>query len=199
VRGFFEFDPEACRRQRQAEAYRTLKMGKQNGHKTETPDVSHIRNVEVMHETSDINVSGVLKFVAALTIGTIAVYIGMVFLFNLFNKQAQEPQPGPMALTKQERLPPEPRLQAAPGFAVTLDNGKKVDLELRVPQAEYRVLHEEWQQQLNSGAMPIDDAIKKISGTLPVRTKDGSTKLSDYAENFPTAASSGRETEKRLQ
>jgi hypothetical protein len=29
---------------------------KGNGHKTETPDVSHIRNVEVTHETSDINV-----------------------------------------------------------------------------------------------------------------------------------------------
>ena len=172
---------------------------KHNGHKTETPDVSHLRNVEVTHETSDISVSGVLKFVLALTLGTIAVYIGMVFLFNLFNKEAQEPPPGPRALTKQERLPPEPRLQAAPGFGVTLVNGRKVDLELKAPQAEYRELHAEWQQQLNSGAMPIDEAIKKVTETLPARTKDGSMKLSDYAENFPTAASSGRETEKRLQ
>ena len=30
------------------------KKEKGNGHKTETPDVSHIRNVEVTHETSDV-------------------------------------------------------------------------------------------------------------------------------------------------
>ena len=41
---------------------------KQNGHKTETPDVSHIRNVEVTHETSDINVMGVLMFVVELSL-----------------------------------------------------------------------------------------------------------------------------------
>jgi hypothetical protein len=47
-------------------------MAKQsgNGHKTETPDVSHIRNVEVTHETSDVNVNGVLTFVVGLTILT---------------------------------------------------------------------------------------------------------------------------------
>ena len=174
-------------------------MGKQNGHKTETPDVSHIRNVEVTHETSDISISGVLKFVIALTLSTILICIGLVFLFNLFNKQTQEPRPGPMALTKEERLPPEPRLQAAPGFAVTLENGETVKLDLKEPQAEYRVLHEEWQRQLKSGSMPIDDAIKKISESLPSRTKEGSTKLDDYAEKLPTASSSGRETEKRVQ
>ena len=32
---------------------------KGNGHKTETPDVSHIRNVEVTHEASDVSVIGV--------------------------------------------------------------------------------------------------------------------------------------------
>jgi len=174
-------------------------MTKHDGHKTETPDVSHIRNVEVTHETSDISISGVLKFVIALTLGTAAVCVGMVLLFNLFNKQTPEPQPGPMALTKEQRLPPEPRLQAAPGFAVTLENGQKVRLDLKGPQAEYRVLHSEWEQQLTGGALPIDEAMKKVIESLPVRTKDGSTKLSDYADKLPTAASSGRETEKRVR
>ena len=98
-------------------------MAKQsgNGHKTETPDVSHIRNVEVTHETSDVNVNGVLTFVVGLTILTISVFIGLIFLFNYFKGQAaKEVQPGPMALSPQERLPPEPRLQEAPGFGVTL-------------------------------------------------------------------------------
>ena len=174
-------------------------MSKHNGHKTETPDVSHIRNVEVTHEESDISIGGVLKFVIALTVSTILICIGLVFLFNLFNKEAQEPKPSPMALTKNERLPPEPRLQAAPGFAVTLENGEKVKLDLREPQAEYHVVQGEWQRQLNSGPMPIDDAMKKVTESLSARTKEGSTKLDDYAEKFPTASSSGRETEKRVQ
>ena len=50
---------------------------KGNGHKTETPDVSHIRNVEVTHETSDISVRGVLTFVVVLTLATAAVSAGM--------------------------------------------------------------------------------------------------------------------------
>ena len=173
-------------------------MTKHDGHKTETPDVSHIRNVEVTHETSDISISGVLKFVIALTVATAAVCVGMWLMFKLFDKQTQEPQPGPMALSRQESLPPEPRLQLAPGFGVTLENGQQVELNLKPPQAEYVVLREEWERQLRSGAMPIDDAMKKIVESLPTRSKDGSTKLSDYADKLPTASSSGRETEKRL-
>ena len=46
---------------------------KGNGHKTETPDVSHIRNVQVTHETSDIDVKAVLTFVVVLTLATAAV------------------------------------------------------------------------------------------------------------------------------
>ena len=99
---------------------------KGNGHKTETPDVSHIRNVEVTHEASDVSVRGVLTFVVVLTISTAAVCAGMWLLFRYFDAQAAKaPQPGPMALTKEERLPPEPRLQAAPGFAITTEDGQR--------------------------------------------------------------------------
>ncbi len=180
-----------------------------NGHKTETPDVSHIRNVEVTHETSDINVNGVLTFVVALVILTVAVYVGMLVLFNQFQSQAQrEPKSGPMALSEKERLPPEPRLQAAPGFEITLADGSRVGLEKKEPQAEYRVLLEEWNRNLrgelkdasgNPVSIPIEEAMKKVvSGEgLPTRTKTAPTKLADYAIGVPTAASSGRVTEKR--
>jgi hypothetical protein len=182
-----------------------------DGHKTETPDVSHIRNVEVTHEMSDISVNGVLKFVVALTLMTIGVYIGMVLLFNSFSGQAaKEVKPGPMALSKEERLPPEPRLQAAPGFEVTLQDGTKVHLETKSPQAEFQTVNEQWEQELNGGlkdasgnprAIPIADAIKQVvSGQgLPAQSKDASSKLQDYAISVPTAASSGRVSEKRLQ
>jgi hypothetical protein len=182
-----------------------------NGHKTETPDVSHIRNVEVTHETSDINVNGVLTFVVGLTILTIGVYIGLILLFDYFKGQAaNEVKPGPMALSQQERLPPEPRLQAAPGFGVTLEDGTRVNLQTKPPQAEFQVLNEQWQKELkgevkdasgNPAAIPIDDAIKKIitDDILPVRTKEAPNKLQDYAISVPTAASSGRVSEKRVQ
>ena len=184
---------------------------KQNGHKTETPDVSHIRNVEVTHETSDVSVRGVLTFVVVLTIATTAVSGGMAFLFNYFAAQeAKEPSRGPMALTdKKLRLPPEPRLQSAPGFELKLEDGKTVDLERAIPQAEYRVLRQQWDENLRTGlkdqsgnvvGMPIDQAIEKVvSSGLPSRVKGPGGKLSDYAISTPTASSSGREVEKRLQ
>lgn len=184
---------------------------KSNGHQTETPDVSHIRNIEVAHETSDVSVRGVMTFVIALTIATIFVAIGVSILFGYFNKQeAKEPGPGPMALTKkEERLPPEPRLQAAPGFEVTLESGQKMNLEKGAPQSEYRALRAQWEENLRTGlkdqsgnvvGMPINDAIKKIASEgLPSRVKGPAGKLQDYAISMPTGASSGRETEKKLQ
>jgi hypothetical protein len=184
---------------------------KGNGHKTETPDVSHIRNVEVTYETSDINVRAVLMFGLILTVSTIVVCIGMWLLFGFFSRQqAKEPGPGPMALSQDERLPPEPRLQAAPGFQITLENGQTVNLEKGAPQTEYRVLREQWHENLRTGlkdqsgnvvGLPIDQAIDKVvSGEgLPTRVKGPGGKLQDYALSMPTAASSGREMEKKLQ
>jgi len=187
------------------------KKHKGNGHKTETPDVSHIRNVEVTHETSDVSVRGVLTFVVVLTIATAAVSLGMALLFNYFDAQeAKEPKRGRMVVTeKDKRLPPEPRLQAAPGFEITLEDGKKVDLENAVPQAEYDALRKQWDENLRTGlkdhsgnvvGMPIQQAMEKIvADGLPSKVKGPAGKLSDYAISMPTASSSGREVEKRLQ
>lgn len=184
---------------------------KSNGHQTETPDVSHIRNVEVTHERSDISVSGVGTFVAALTVATIIISIGIYFLFGYFNAQEERaPAPGPMALNQNERLPPEPRLQVAPGFEIKLQDGHTEALNLKPPQAEYRVLRDEWEKALRgelrdqSGkpvAMPIEQAMKQVvSGAgLPARTNNVSSKLEDNAISMPTAWSSGRETMKKTQ
>jgi hypothetical protein len=184
---------------------------KSNGHKhtTETPDVSHIRNVEVTHEESDVSVSGVVTFAVALTILTAVVYVAMVFMFNYFQSQeAKEPAPGPMALSKKDRLPPEPRLQSSQGFQVTLQDGQKVNLELSQPQMEFRVLRQQWERDLAQGSkdstgkltgMPIDSAIQKVTEmNLPARVK-GTQRVEAFAVSVPTAASSGRVTEQRLQ
>ena len=187
-----------------------------NGHGRirETPDVSHIQNLDVTHEASDVNIGGILKFVVGLTIFGIIVQILTWGMFRFFNAQEKEPSQGPMAMTKEERMPPEPRLQAAPGFGVKLVNGQWVSFEKREPQAEYRVLREQWESQLNCEygdrargviaerplCMPIDTAIEKLfeGGGLPVRApaKDSG----NGAEiSLPTAASSGRVTGKETQ
>jgi hypothetical protein len=126
-------------------------------------------------------------------------------------------------MTEQERRPPDPKLQAAPGFGVKLENGQWVRLENREPQAEYRVLLEQWQRQLNcernqpadahhpeaeqpmssaQPCVPIDQAMQKVleGKGLPSRpaaaTNQGGP-AEDYGIDMPTTASSARMTEKR--
>jgi len=188
--------------------------GNGHGHETETPDVSHVRNVDVTHELSDVNVPGILKFVGALVVMTVAVYVLMWLLFGFFNaqevkKEGQAP-PGPMAMTEQESLPPEPRLQAAKGFEVKLENGEIVKLENRAPQAEYRVLKEQWDRVLKEGpkdqsgnpaGLPIEQAMQKVleGQGLPSRPQKAPEGMTDYTIGTPTAASSGRVSEKGKQ
>jgi hypothetical protein len=172
-------------------------------HVTETPDVSHIKNIDVTHEASDVSVSALLKFVLALTVMTIVVHVLMWGLFKFFQTQEEEKEPkaGPMAMTKEERLPPEPRLQAAPGFGVKLANGQWVPLENREPDAEYHVLREQWERQLNckdgetaraAGCVSIEEAIQKVvQQGLPSRTPAGNSGRPPE-HTLPTAASSGR-------
>jgi hypothetical protein len=186
-----------------------------NGHGHVTPDVSHIKNIDVTHEASDVNVGAIVKFVVGLTIFAIAVQVLMWGMFRFLNSQEEgkEPSPGPMAMTEQERRPPDPKLQSAPGFGVKLENGQWVPLENREPQAEYRVLREQWDQTLKEGArdqsgkivgLPIDQAMQRVleGKGLPSRTQAETNQggpAEDYGIDMPTAASSGRMTEKRRQ
>jgi hypothetical protein len=198
-----------------------------SGHVTETPDVSHIKNIDVTHEASDVSVNALLKFVLALTVMTGLVAVLMLGLFKFFQLQAEkEPPPGPMSMTKEERLPPEPRLQGAEGFQIKLENGQVVNLELREPEAEYRVLREQWERELNCKyeeapvvhdgerqasitrieapqCMPIDEAIQRVVKDQSLRSRvkeipeEGpGWRAIDYGIDIPTAASSGRTTMK---
>jgi len=156
-------------------------------------------------------VKGVMMFVIILSVSIAIISTGVWIMFRYFNaEEAKEPQPGPMALKKDERLPPEPRLQAAPGFAATLGNGQRIDLDRREPQAEYRTLREQWDKELrgelkepsgNPVSMPIDQAMKQVvsGGGLPTRAQGATGKLEDYGVSLPTDSSSGRETVKRKQ
>src|SRR5258706_12042660 len=178
--------------------------GQRSAHVTETPDVSHIKNVDVTHEASDVNISGILKFVMGLTVLGVVVFVLMWGMFRLLNAQEaeKEPEAGPMEMTEEERLPPEPRLQAAKGFGIKRENGEWVNLEKKEPEAEYRVLREQWERRLNcqSGdespgpapnCVPIEEAMKKLleGGSVRVRT---STDSGTLVVAPSTAWSSGR-------
>ncbi len=160
--------------------------GHGRGHVSEIPDVSYIKNVDVTHEASDVSVSGLLKFVLALTVMTVLVAVLMLGLFRFFNERENEKEPpaGPMALTKDERLPPEPRLQSARGFGVKLEDGTWVPLELSEPQAEFRVLRKQWERQLNCGQQ---DATQQHASTQ----QHAATQQHATTQQHDTAQSAG--------
>jgi hypothetical protein len=144
----------------------------------ETPDVSYITNPDVAHEESDVAVRPLLWFVGGLTFFTLITCLAMLLLFKFFQgrEEAEELAPSPLARQGAERLPPEPRLQLAPGWEVEAD-GKRRDLSYSavnagyVPQpwSEWILVNEEWQrelkeygwadQQAGTARIPVDRAI----------------------------------------
>lgn len=159
-------------------------------HITETPDVSYVKNIDVTREVSDVYVPGIVKFVIALSVLMVASFFLMWVLFRSFNSKTSEPRPSPMALTEKDRLPPEPRLQGAPGFAEKLETPQaRTPAESataggrlqppKEPLFEMRALREQWNDTLEHGpvdqngkrfGMPIEEAKKKlIEQGLPAR------------------------------
>jgi hypothetical protein len=186
------------------------KKRKDNIH--ETPDVSHIQNPDVSHEASDVDVGTIVKFVVGLFFLTVITFVLMKLLYNVLEDRATaaDPKPRPMAMSEQERLPPEPRLQAAPGFGVNLGEGKFINLQLREPQAEYNELRKVWDDVLEGKpdprtgktSMPMEEAKKKIveDGSLKSRAPaDGQQQMGLNGMDIPSYQSSGRMTEKRDQ
>jgi hypothetical protein len=182
-------------------------------HITETPDVRHITNPDVMHEESDVNVRGVGMFVAVLAAGMVLIMLLMSGLYKAFEKYAEYQDRRiavtPMARTEAERLPPPPRLQAAPGFQ-SLDphdpNDQRLNFALKAPSAEWDALRERWDYELNNPAaadpsgqtmrVPIDDAKQMLlQKGLPTRPDPGNADM--IIRDVPTYSSAGRQTEKR--
>jgi hypothetical protein len=175
----------------------------------ETPDASDIRNPDITHEVSDVNTRAILWFVlvlAGLIVVSLLLLRGMFNLFESWAKTAEGERPV-MARTAEERLPPEPRLQGAPGYSVEGQN-----LELKEPQAEWKVVQKKWKEELESygvvdpdqkiARMPIDEAIKVVAqkGIQPVKPQTSNqpqqTGNATGAQQ-PSDSSSGRQTERK--
>lgn len=158
---------------------------KHREHVTETRDVSYIKNVDVTHEVSDVYISGIARFVVALSILMIASFFLMWVMFDAFERSVKEPKRSPMALTGKDRLPPEPRLQGAPGFGEGLERevGAKESPEAKAsPEAkpsptpkdplwEIKAVRDQWNDVLANGpvdkdgkryGMPIERAKEEI-------------------------------------
>lgn len=179
----------------------------------ETPDVAHIQNPDVSHEASDVHVGSIVKFVLGLFVLTVITFVLMKLLYSVLENRASKADPParPMAMSEKERLPPEPRLQAAPGFGVNLGKGKEmINLQLREPQAEYNELRKIWNESLEGkpdprtgkASMPIEDAMKRIVEDGSLRTRpasDGQQQIGTGGMDIPSYQSSGRMTEKRDQ
>ena len=124
------------------------------------------------YEQNLIGMRGIIYFAVGLVL-LIVITFGLMWAFlNVMVDQAQElkASDNPMMMNDRERLPPEPRLQAAPGFGVESENGR-VNFELQAPQSEYRELRRQWnmlwengQKDTNTGTvitLPIEQAKEK--------------------------------------
>ena len=138
---------------------------------------------EKPYEQNVIGITGILYFGIGLFL-LIVITFGLMWAFKgVLEENAKETQgpANPMAMSDREKLPPEPRLQGAPGFGVESEKGR-VNLELREPQAEYRELHKQWEELWKDGrkdektgtvvSMSIDQAKDKFL-QQPIKAKSG--------------------------
>jgi len=85
-------------------------------------DADDGKSESTAYETRDVKVRPLAVFIAGLTVAAIAIYLVVYLIIRLFSAQAAnqdaqfQPLAGqmPPAAPGQERLPPEPRIQANP-------------------------------------------------------------------------------------
>lgn len=130
-------------------------------------------NFEKPYETNIIGLRGIIYFAVGLFLLIVITFGLMWFLQNVMEEQsiAEKDVMTPMTMNDRERLPPEPRLQTAPGFGVESSQGR-VNLELKAPQSEYRNMQEQWETLWQEGqkdaktgmvvTMPIEEAKQKF-------------------------------------
>jgi hypothetical protein len=145
------------------------------------------------YEHTDANIWIIAKFIFWLAVAAVIIHFGLALLFNLFVEQRVERTDPryPMAATEGERLPPEPRLQGAPGSPYP----REAILNFR--SGEETLLHNYGWIDQKTGAVhiPIEDAMRLMleRKALPSRAaaEDGDPGM------MPADSSAGRTTEGR--
>lgn len=179
-------------------------------HSSHLPE-DNTKAIEQGYQPDDVSVGTLGKFLVGLAIFMGISFVLMYGLYRFLEAQAAASDrevASPTAYSDQEiaagkNLPPEPRLQAAPGFGVTTFDGKRLNLETQAPQSEYWALEKEWDKVLAEGMkhsdgtketvimMPIEEGKKAfLAKQPPVRDV---TNIADPAgAMMPTETSAGR-------
>ncbi|MER3427840.1 MAG: hypothetical protein C4334_07030 [Pyrinomonas sp.] len=168
-------------------------------HVTETPDVSYIRNLDVAYERSDVNTKAILKFIGWLAALTALCFLIVVGMFKYFEASAERSEAETMPTIRREgeqRLPPEPRLQLAPGHAIhPLDDLKRLRAEEDAVLKNYGWVNRE----AGIVQIPVERAKELlVERGVPVRpSANGQTE--SQGVYIPSQQSSGRMVEKRVR
>ena len=128
---------------------------------------------EKPYEQNIIGFRGIVYFGIGLLLLIVITFALMYALLGVFEDQAKvdKVSDNPMRMSDIERLPAEPRIQAAPGFGVDGPNGR-VNLELLAPQSEWWEVEKQYAEIWKNGmkdkatgavsALPIDEAKTKL-------------------------------------
>ena len=156
------------------------------------------------YEQNILGLRGIVYFGIGLLLLIVITFALMWALLKVFADDATKsagPTP-PLMQNERERLPPEPRLQLAPGWGVETENGA-VNLELAQPGAEYTVVRDQWDHMAKDGVrdpktgvtsmLPIDQAKQKfLEQNVKARSDEVSQQEWNESRMFFSDASSGR-------
>jgi hypothetical protein len=170
---------------------------------------SHGKKVDIDlskgYEKNEIKLRGIVLTTIALFLTCVVSFFLMWVLQNEMEKywvDTEKKTASPMDLTSQERLPPEPRLQAAPGFGIESPKGR-INLELKRPQAEWEELKKLWAAEEKDGqkvvqngqetkvTLPIEEAKKQMLAQAKTTGEDVK-KMKSETDFYYTTAVSGR-------
>ncbi len=161
-------------------------------------------DLKIPYEQNEIQLKGIFGFAIGLFLLIVVTFALMWALLNVLKDYSVENAgaKNPMAMSDRERLPPEPRLQLAPGFGVESEKGR-INMELGRPQAEYDELKKQWadliehgQKDKTTGAvtmMPIHEAKEKfLSQNVKAKSGPEAEKLLKDSRSYFSEASGGR-------
>ena len=168
------------------------------GHRDELVDLNK------PHEENVVQLRGIIGFGIGLFLLIVITFALMAAFINVLRQyRAESDGPStPLVMSEKERLPPEPRLQLAPGFGVDSEKGR-VNMELGQPEDEYKEIKKQTIQMWEHGRkdektgvvtmLPIDEAKEKLlSQNLKAKSDPQSAEFLEKSKEIISDASSGR-------
>ncbi|HEY0049472.1 MAG TPA: hypothetical protein VGB68_09325 [Pyrinomonadaceae bacterium] len=161
------------------------------------------------YEQNIVGLRGVVYFGVFLLLLIVVTFVLMFFLINVMEDQASQDKDvmTPMRREAIEKnpdvfLPPEPRLQSAPGFGVDGENGR-INLELKEPQSEWWELERKWNAELANGqkdqktgtviTLPIEEAKNRLmQENIKARPAEQGQKALEESRSIISYSSAGR-------